>query len=77
MTVTTDEAAQIAGVQPVTIRSWVMKGWLEPLRRGAKPLRFEYADVARVQREHRPAAWRERHAEAALRWSLGIGYDNV
>lgn len=68
MTVTTDEAAVIAGVRPVTIRQWVLKGWLEPVRRGAKPLRFHYDDVARVQREHRPETWRTRHAEAVDRW---------
>jgi predicted site-specific integrase-resolvase len=72
MTVTTDEAAHIAGVRPVTIRQWVMKGWLEPVRRGAKPLRFHYADVARVQREHRPRSWDVRHAEAAERWTRDI-----
>lgn len=72
MTVTTDEAATLAGVQPVTIRQWVMKGWLEPVRRGAKPLRFRYDDVARVQRDHRPSTWRTRHAEAAERWRGAI-----
>ena len=72
MTVTTDEAAHIAGVQPVTIRQWVLKGWLEPVRRGAKPLRFHYDDVARVQREHRPRTWQTRHAEAAERWARDV-----
>lgn len=68
MTVTTDEAAAAAGVSPATIRGWVLKGWLEPVRRGAKPLRFHYDDVARCQRDHRPARWERRHAEAAQRW---------
>lgn len=72
MTVTTDEAATLAGVQPVTIRQWVMKGWLEPVRRGAKPLRFRYDDVARVQRDHRPSTWHARHAEAVDRWRGAI-----
>lgn len=72
MTVTTEEAATIAGIQPVTIRQWVMKGWLEPVRRGAKPLRFHYDDVARVQREHRPGTWRARHADAAQRWRSDV-----
>lgn len=74
---TTDEAAEVAGVQPVTIRAWVMRGWLEPLRRGAKPLRFHYADVARVQREHRPGTWEARHAEAAERWREYVERANV
>lgn len=68
MTITTDEAAITAGVSPATIRGWVLKGWLSPVRRGAKPLRFEYDEVARVQREHRPETWRTRHAEAVERW---------
>lgn len=68
MTVTTDEAAIIAGVPAATIRQWVVRGDLEPVRRGAKPLRFHYEDVARVQREKRPRAWWERHTEAAKHW---------
>jgi len=72
MTVTTDEAATIAGVSPAVIRQWVVRGDLEPVRRGAKPMRFRYEDVARVQREKRPRAWRERHAEASARWAAGI-----
>jgi excisionase family DNA binding protein len=71
VTVTTEEAADIAGVSPVTIRSWVMRGDLEPVRRGAKPLRFHYDDVARVQREKRPATWRKRHADAVSAWLAG------
>jgi predicted site-specific integrase-resolvase len=68
VTVTTNEAAAIAGVDPVTIRQWVRRGDLEPVRRGAKPLRFAYDDVARVQRQKRSTAWRRRHAEAVKRW---------
>ena len=68
MIVTTDEAAELAGVSPVTIRQWVLRGDLEPLRRGAKPLRFHYDEVARVQREKRPATWVRRHAEAVAAW---------
>jgi predicted site-specific integrase-resolvase len=69
MTVTTNEAAAIAGVDPVTIRQWVLRGDLEPVRRGAKPLRFHYDDVARVQRDKRSAAWSRRHASARERWT--------
>lgn len=68
VTVTTDEAAQLAGVSPATIRQWVVRGDLEPVRRGAKPLRFHYDDVARVQRDKRPGTWRRRHAEARETW---------
>lgn len=77
MTVTTEEAAEHAGVSPVTVRSWVMRGWLEPVRRGAKPLRFHYEDVAKVQREHRPAAWLRRHADAVNAWIGGDGRSGV
>lgn len=75
--VTTNEAAALAGVDPVTIRQWVLRGDLEPLRRGAKPLRFNYADVARVQREKRSAAWRRRHAEAREEWLPSAGGETV
>lgn len=71
MTVTTDEAAELAGVDPAVIRKWVLRGDLEPIRRGAKPLRFHYDDVARVQREKRSKAWRRRHAEARSAWIAG------
>lgn len=71
MTVTTDEAAQIAGVSPVTIRQWVVRGDLEPVQRGTKPLHFHYDDIARVQREKRPATWERRHAAARQRWLAG------
>lgn len=68
MIVTTDEAAEWAGVAPATIRSWVLRGRIEPVRRGAKPLRFDYADVTRVQRDLRSDAWRRRHAEMVAEW---------
>jgi len=74
MTVTTDEAAEIAGIDPALIRKWVMRGDLEPMRRGAKPLRFRYDDVARVQREKRGKGWDRQHAEVRDLWeSLPTG----
>lgn len=77
MTVTTDEAADIAGVSPATLRSWVMRGWLEPVRRGAKPLRFRYDDVARCQRDHRPQTWEARHAQARDVWISRLSASDV
>lgn len=78
MIVTTEEAANWAGVSPATIRSWVLRGHLEPVRRGAKPLRFQYADVAEVQRRLRPDSWRARHAERVARWQDACaGLDDV
>ena len=69
MTVTTEEAARIAGVTPVTIRQWVRRGKLEPIKRKTKPLRFNPDDVARAQYEGRPKTWRQRHAETVARWN--------
>lgn len=77
MTVTTDEAAEIAGVDPSVIRKWVLRGDLEPVRRGARPLRFHYDDVARVQREKRGGAWRARHEEARDAWFAGATADGM
>lgn len=73
MTVTTDEAAEIAGVTAAAIRQWVVRGDLEPVRRGARPLRFRYEDVARVQSDKRSKAWRERHAAARSAWLASAG----
>lgn len=36
-----DEAARQIGVSESTLRTWVLRGHLEPVRRGAKPLRFD------------------------------------
>lgn len=76
MTLTTEEAAEQAGVSTAQLRKWVMLGWLEPVRRGANPLRFQYDDVARCQFEHRTEAWRQRHQRRAERWLLAIGGDS-
>lgn len=77
MTVTTDEAAELAGIDPSVIRKWVMRGDLEPVRRGAKPLRFYYDDVCRVQREKRPKGWLARHAAARDAWVADVTAVNV
>lgn len=69
MTVTTDEAAELAGIDPSVLRKWVLRGDLEPVRRGAKPLRFNYDDVCRVQREKRAKGWLSRHEAARNAWS--------
>lgn len=72
MTVTTDEAAAIAGVDPSLIRKWVLRGDLEPVRRGAKPMRFHYEDVARCQADNRTKAWRDRQSAAREAWVTSI-----
>lgn len=76
MTVTIEEAAELAGVSVATLRKWVLAGWLAPLRRGARPLRFDYDEVARCQREHRTGAWERRHAERAQEWRACISGDS-
>lgn len=45
MTLTTDEAAARVGVSPQAVRMWVLRGDLNPIRRGVKPLRFHEAEV--------------------------------
>lgn len=66
LTLTTTEAAEQAGVTEAVLRQWVMRGDLEPVRRGAKPLRFRYEDVAACQRAKRSKAWETRHAQAVV-----------
>ena len=62
---TTEEAAEQVGVTPATIRQWVMRGHLEPVRRGAHPLRFHLLDVARC---HADRQSREYHDTLRRRW---------
>lgn len=54
-TLTTTEAATHLGVSPITIRRWVMKGWLTPLQAHTRPLHFHPADVRSAHLLHRPA----------------------
>lgn len=61
---TTTQAAELVGVSPVTIRRWVMKGWLHPLHRGTRPLRFWTSDVQLTHRLHAG-----QHARLDTLWS--------
>ena len=54
------EAAAQVGVDAATLRKWVMRGHLEPVRRGAKPLRFLEDDVVSCARERMSTAEHER-----------------
>lgn len=48
MTFTSEEVARLAGVDNGTIRQWVRRGKIKPLRPGARPLRFTHDEVLRV-----------------------------
>ncbi len=41
------EAAVLVGTSEATLRQWVIRGHLEPVRRGAKPLRFDEEALTR------------------------------
>lgn len=57
---TISEAAEHFGVTETTLRKWVMRGYLEPLRRGTKPLRFRLLDVDECRRARMSKAERAR-----------------
>lgn len=71
MTLTTGEAATIAGVEPATIRSWVMKGWLVPVPR-LDPRRrhhlFMPDAVIACEYAHRSSAKRANLRRAQAEW---------
>ena len=59
MTVTTEEAAALVGVSEATIWKWRERGYLRPVREGAKPLRFREEDVIEADIRRRPRAWHD------------------
>jgi len=63
------EAARQVGVTEATIRKWVMRNQLEPLRRGAKPLRFDEVALGRCAGDRFSEA---RHAELDAQWAAVI-----
>lgn len=52
---TPSEVAKRLGVSPITVRSWVSKGWLRSLVTPGGHRRFLWADVERLVAEKRPA----------------------
>ena len=60
LTVTTTEAAAILGVGEAGVRMMVLRGELEPLCRGTRPLRFWEHHVAEVEHQRRPAEERDK-----------------
>lgn len=70
ITLTTAEAAALVDVQPMTVHSWVRRGYLQPVREGAKPLRFREQDVIDCHVERMPKRWHEQVDTLAERWRL-------
>lgn len=77
MSITTGEAAALLEVNPVTLRSWVQRGQLRPLRPGARPLRFREDDVVEIQHARRSAAWLATTRRAAQRWADACAHDEA
>lgn len=69
---TTAEAADVLGVAQVTVRRWVMKGWLEPVARNTRPLRFTWAAVQRANRIHNNG----HHLRLDTLWQRVLDTDN-
>lgn len=69
LTITLDEAAEQLGISPATIRSWVLRGHLEPLNRGSRPLHFRASDVWDCAARRRSTEERERLDRLAKAWS--------
>lgn len=67
-TLTTTDAARIVGVTPMTVRQWVARGHLEPVRHGVKPLLFREDDVVQCHAARRPGRERAVLAEMTRRW---------
>jgi hypothetical protein len=55
-TMSTPEVALDFGVDEATVRQWVRRGLLKPLKSGAKPLRFRRVTIDQFRRGHRPAS---------------------
>lgn len=67
-TVDLAEAAELVGVSPRTVHKWVERGFLAPVRPGAKPSRFRISDVTECAYQRMPRTERERLDRLAERW---------
>lgn len=70
MTLTTQEAAELLGVNPFTIRQWVRREYLKPVRMGANPLRFREEDVVECHYARQPKTRRDALDALAEAWFL-------
>ncbi len=61
MSLTTAQAGTVLGVPEPTIRQWVHRGKLAPIRRGTRPLLFDQAAVDAIQ----AGQWRAQQRAAA------------
>jgi excisionase family DNA binding protein len=68
MILTTDEAAAELGVSAARVRQFVMAGMLQPVRRGASPMRFRLDDVIDLQQRRRSATDQARLDMLAEEW---------
>lgn len=64
-----DEAAAQVGVTEATIRQWVARGYIEPVRPGAKPLRFDEFALTQCAMERMPMT---RHEELDALWTRAV-----
>jgi len=53
---TIPEAADLLGISPFTVKSWLVRGHLRPIREDAKPLLFREVDVLECHRARMSAA---------------------
>lgn len=73
MSLSTTEAAELVGVSPFTVRSWVARGYLRPVRPNAKPALYAEADVvecryqrmSRAEHDTLDARWQQILADSA------------
>jgi hypothetical protein len=69
--VTDVEAAELVRVQPITIRQWVLRGYLHPIP-GTWPRLFLAADVYDCHHDRKRESELRRLRHAADAWLLGV-----
>lgn len=63
---TIEDGADLLGISPFTVKSWVARGQLRPVREGAKPLLFREHDVLEC---HRARMTKALHARLDTLWT--------